>query len=254
MLEAAGLRVTQAENGAEALERVAAERFDLVLMDVQMPVMDGYTATRALRQRGDTMPVIAFTANAMKGFEADIEAAGFSGFLTKPVDIDAMLATLAGHLGGERVEAAVLAEATSAPELLVAPAGSVVPSSPRAEASPVTSRLALHPKLYHVVRSFAKQLPDKLDAMAAALQRQDLAELEALAHWLKGAGGTVGFDDFYEPARDFEEHAKAAHYAALERGLSELRALASRIVIPPAPPDVAPRPEPSAAVARGAST
>jgi HPt (histidine-containing phosphotransfer) domain-containing protein len=71
--------------------------------------------------------------------------------------------------------------------------------------------------------------------MDDALARGDLPELEALAHWLKGAGGTVGYDAFFEPARDFEQHAKAADAKAMRSGLDELLALAARIVIPPAP-------------------
>jgi CheY-like chemotaxis protein/HPt (histidine-containing phosphotransfer) domain-containing protein len=228
VLESAGLQVSQAEHGAAALERVATERFALVLMDVQMPVMDGYTATRLMRERGYRMPVLALTANAMKGFEAEIDAAGFSGHLTKPVDIDVMLATLAQHLQGERVEsvAAEVADAIDAVEPARTPAHS---------AEPIVSRLARHPRLQHVVRSFALQLPGRLQAMDDALARHDIAELESLAHWLKGAGGTVGYDEFFEPARDFEQHAKAADAAAMRTSLAELRGLADRIVVPAAP-------------------
>lgn len=110
VLESAGLTVLEACDGAVALDVVEREAPDLVLMDVNMPVMDGYTATRLLRERGCTLPVLALTANAMKGFEHQIEgAAGFTGYLTKPVDIDALLAELAAHLGGRQV-AGVLPE------------------------------------------------------------------------------------------------------------------------------------------------
>ena len=61
------------------------------------------------------------------------------------------------------------------------------------------------------MRSFVEQLPAKLQAMQAALERRDLAELAALAHWLKGAGGTVGFDAFFEPARKLEQQPRQAH-------------------------------------------
>jgi PAS domain S-box-containing protein len=225
VLESAGLLVSQAEHGAAALECVAAEQFALVLMDVQMPVMDGYTATRLMRERGHTMPVLALTANAMKGYEAQIESAGFSGHLTKPVDIDAMLAMLAQHLQGERVERGVVDARVE----------SLAAAATAATAEPIVSRLARHPRLQHVVRSFALQLPGRLQAMDDALARHDLAELESLAHWLKGAGGTVGYDAFFEPARDFEQHVKAADSHAMRTSLIELRGLAARIVVPAVP-------------------
>ena len=220
VLEAAGLTVVEAEHGAAALEVLAREPIDLVLMDVQMPVMDGYTATRRLRDLGRTLPVIALTANAMKGFEAQIEAAGFSGHLTKPVDIDAMLAELARRLGGEAVaagDAAIVAE----PAPVAARPG-----------SPIESRLAQHPRLRKVARRFAQQLPERLQAMRDAVDAQDMATLSQLAHWLKGAGGTVGFDAFFEPARDLEQHALGADLAAAQRSLDRLQEMAARIVVP----------------------
>ena len=87
-------------NGAEALERVAAERFDLVLMDVQMPRMDGLEATRRIRalERGRRVPIVALTANA---FAADREAclaAGMDDFLAKPFRTEELVALLDRHL------------------------------------------------------------------------------------------------------------------------------------------------------------
>ncbi len=231
VLEAAGLQVRQAENGALALDAVATGGVDLVLMDLQMPVMDGFSATRALRQRGVTIPVLALTANAMKGFEREIDEAGFSGFLTKPVDIDGMLAELARRLGGQQVGVQALG-AVAGPEQPVA--------ATQAQREPIRSRLAQHPRLAKVARSFALQLPAKLQAMAQALARQDLAELAQLAHWLKGAGGTVGFDAFFEPAREFERLAKDADLPALQIGLKQLQEMADRMEVPPAQPAAVP--------------
>jgi PAS domain S-box-containing protein len=235
VLESAGLRVRQAEDGAVALQRLAEAMPDLVLMDVQMPVMDGYTATRLMRERGVTIPVLALTANAMKGFETEIEAAGFSGHLTKPVDIDAMLATLATHLTGRLVEADA---ATPAPA-----AAAVEPEPADEDRTPIESRLARHPKLAPVVRDFALQLPSRLATMDAALARHDRVELAALAHWLKGAGGTVGYDAFFEPARDFEQQTHAGDVDAMHRSLARLHALAARIVVPAAPSATTPQAE-----------
>ncbi len=226
VLEGAGLQVVEAHDGAMALAQVEATRPDLVLMDVQMPVMDGYTATRRLREQGCRLPVLALTANAMKGFETEIAAAGFTGYLTKPVDIDGLLAELARHLGGQRVAE----PAESSPEF-AAPAPVATAAATPASA-PIVSRLAGHARLARVVRTFGQTLPEKLHAMDEALAAGRFDELAALAHWLKGAGGTVGFDEFFEPARQFEQHARAGRLPELTAGLRELHALAARLVIP----------------------
>ena len=248
VLEGAGLRVSEAEHGAAALQHMNEHGADLVLMDVQMPVMDGYTATRRLREQGSQVPVIAFTANAMKGFERDIEAAGFTGYLTKPVDIDAMLAELAVHLDGVPVRSGDVAMneewRAAVDEPWVASLGSesagVLPVPPAPDAGPIVSRLASHPRLQGVVRKFALQLPAKLQAMHGSLERSEMDELAALAHWLKGAGGTVGYDELFAPARDLEQHARSGDVAAIAEALRQLQTLVQRIVIPdPAPAESA---------------
>ncbi|MCL4121345.1 UNVERIFIED_CONTAM: hypothetical protein GTU68_060533 [Idotea baltica] len=93
------MTVVCAENGQIAVEKATADDFDLILMDMQMPVMDGYAATSKLRELGCTLPVVALTANAMQGDEDKCRAAGCSGFLTKPIDMDKLMQTLAGELG-----------------------------------------------------------------------------------------------------------------------------------------------------------
>jgi PAS domain S-box-containing protein len=236
VLSDAGIAVIEAENGAVALEKVATQQPDLVLMDIQMPVMDGSTATQELRKRGQTLPVLALTANAMKGFEREIESGGFTGHLTKPIDIDHMLATLASYLGGERVESTVSDQApVQAPTLTVlaaaTPSTHTVSITPRG--TPITSRLATHPRLARVARSFCEQLPCKLDEMQRALSAGDFPALSALAHWLKGAGGTVGYDAFFEPARDLEHAAVAADATAARIEMEKLNQLALRVVPPP---------------------
>jgi PAS domain S-box-containing protein len=100
ILTDAGVRVSVARNGKQALDSLAVGQFDAVLMDCQMPVMDGYTATRALRQEKSLqdLPVIAMTANAMIGDREAALAAGMNDHITKPIVIDEMLATLARWL------------------------------------------------------------------------------------------------------------------------------------------------------------
>ena len=223
LLEEVGLRVSEAENGQVALDRIAAEPFDLVLMDMQMPVMDGQTATRRLRGQGSQLPVIALTANAMKGFERELDAAGFSGYLTKPIDVDALLRELAGRLDGQVVAPGEV-EATPVP---LAP--EAVTARPAPDSAAIVSRLAGHAKLGRIVGRFVEQLPSKLAQMDAAAEASDLAELAALAHWLKGAGGSMGFDALFEPAKALEEATRAGDRAGIAAVLAELNDIGRRI-------------------------
>ena len=105
LLSRAGAHVETAENGQIAVERATAETFDLILMDMQMPVMDGYTATRQLRDRGLKIPIIALTAHAMSGDDDKCYAAGCSGYLSKPVNPKGLAKAIQSALTAERVGA-----------------------------------------------------------------------------------------------------------------------------------------------------
>jgi len=100
LLTDAGARISVARNGQEALDSLALGRFDVVLMDCQMPVMDGYTATRVLRQQKSLqdLPIIAMTAEAMTGDREAALAAGMNDHISKPVVIDEIFAKLARWL------------------------------------------------------------------------------------------------------------------------------------------------------------
>jgi CheY-like chemotaxis protein len=226
LLEEVGLRVAEAENGQLALDHVASQPVDLVLMDMQMPVMDGATATRRLRDSGCVLPILALTANAMKGFEAELDAAGFTGFLTKPIDIDALMRTLAERLGGVPVDAPVPAPVATRAAPASAPAAGL---GDLASGPPIVSRLADNPKLSRIAARFVAQLPAKLLQMDQAAGQGDMAELAALAHWLKGAGGSMGFDVLFEPAKALEDAAHADDPAAADVVLGALHGLAARI-------------------------
>ena len=221
LLEEVGLHVSEAENGQVALDRVAAEHFDALLMDMQMPVMDGQTATRRLRLQGCTLPIIALTANAMKGFERELEEAGFSGYQTKPIDVDALLHDLAQRLGGQAIAAVDVDTGLHDAPLTTAPASE--------DGAPIVSRLAGHAKLGRIVARFIAQLPDKLAQMDHAARRGDFAELAALAHWLKGAGGSMGYDNLYEPSKALEVAARGRDAAAVTAVMTELQNFARRI-------------------------
>jgi CheY-like chemotaxis protein len=100
LLEKRGHAVTAVENGAEALQAVKVQRFDLVLMDLQMPEMDGFAATAAIRQLEQTtgrhLPIVAMTARAMKGDRECCLQAGMDGYVSKPINPKELLATIEG--------------------------------------------------------------------------------------------------------------------------------------------------------------
>ena len=98
IVERAGASVDEAENGQIGFEKATSTHYDVVLMDMQMPVLDGYQATKKLRDHDYTKPIVALTANAMTGDQEKCAKAGCDGFLAKPVDIDQLLQTLAGYL------------------------------------------------------------------------------------------------------------------------------------------------------------
>jgi PAS domain S-box-containing protein len=224
VLEEVGLSVTDAENGQIGVDKATEERFDVILMDMQMPVMDGFTATRTLREHGIELPIIALTANAMKGFEQEVLDAGCTGYLTKPVDIDGLLQTLASLLGGRRVAGSALKNERPAPILV----DRGVPDDP----GPVLSRLADHPRLRQVVRKFALQMPERMQAIEDAWHARDFDAIASLAHWLKGSGGTTGFDAFTQPAQTLEQLAKARAEEHTAQVVAELRRLVENMVVP----------------------
>jgi CheY-like chemotaxis protein/HPt (histidine-containing phosphotransfer) domain-containing protein len=242
-----GLWVEEAENGQVALDKVAAAGFDLIFMDMQMPVLDGDAATRELRRRGVTTPVVALTANAMKGFEQEVLAAGCTAYLTKPVDIDLLVQQVAQLLGGERVE---MEDEESFALSMPAPLSGMTPlSMPAALMSgaipleqsmavdiaidePIRSRFAANKKLAPIVRKFAARLKEQLDLASHARAGGDLPEVARLAHWLAGAAGTVGYDAFTEPARELEAHALGGDSAGTEALLQRIARMADHLELP----------------------
>jgi PAS domain S-box-containing protein len=234
VLEEVGLVVTEAENGQVAVDKVKLNDFALVLMDMQMPVLDGYEATKALRKYGYQKPIVALTAHAMAGFEAKILAVGCTAYLTKPIDIDNLLQYLASALQAKQVlvdsgQQTMYRETANSP---IAQPNSAVQNLP------VVSRLAGHPKLGAVARTFGLKLPSELLKMQAALKDQSFVELSELAHWLKGAAGSVGYDVFTEPSQRLEKAAKTMDTQLANEMLLLVGSMASRLVLPE-PADVA---------------
>ncbi len=230
ILTRAGATVLSAENGLESLRATDREHPDLILMDMQMPVLDGYSATRELRARGLTVPIIALTAHAMKGDEEKCRAAGCTGYLTKPVEGPRLLACVARQLG-HPVEVPIAKSDFTAP-----PCNATTRERP--SPTPITAA-AIYSVLptddadfCEIIAEFVERLQGKLTEMRQAHNSGDFSQLACLAHWLKGSGGTAGFGSFTEPARQLETAAAAQDAEACGNSLAVIDQLAARLVVP----------------------
>ena len=205
-------RVEIAENGAIAYTKFTAGHFDLVLMDRQMPVMDGLTATRAIReweranQRLPT-PIVALTASALKGDREQCMAAGCTAYLTKPIKQEVLLQAIREHS-------------------LVAAASS------KAEASRKDAILVhVNPKIADLIPEFLQNRRRDVIAMLGALERGDFATVESLGHGMKGAGGSWGFQAITDIGAALEQAADSADSDASRKWVGELSRYLDRVEI-----------------------
>jgi PAS domain S-box-containing protein len=272
LLRRAGADVTIVGNGREALGAVVASMeakapYHVVLSDMQMPEMDGYTAVAEMRRRGYDGPIIALTAHAMVGDRERCMAAGCDDFATKPIVRATLLGLVQKWMGGRErarwadlgmdpataaaASAAILGStsrsaksgkrgkrvAAAAPATpSVAPAAPSPAPAPRAPApaaapsSPVVSELESDPDLVPAIMAFVEVLPARVEALHAALRQDDYDALSQLAHQLKGSAGTFGFMPVTEAAAAVEKRAKArATVEAISTAIADLAAITTRV-------------------------
>ncbi|MCB1887301.1 MAG: response regulator [Rhodocyclaceae bacterium] len=200
ILRSLGCRVTTAGNGQQAVRACASEAFDLILMDLQMPVMDGLTATSMIREaeRAEAgerrVPIVALTANALKDDRDACAAAGMDDYLTKPVSRDQIAATLQRFL--PVVEAGVAIPERPArlePEVVSAPQGSV----PAFSWEPLLGLPGVNgnreaPLLGRVTRMFVGETGESLRAARLRADTGEWEEVRRIAHKTKSAAASVG--------------------------------------------------------------
>lgn len=251
-----------AENGAVAMQKAVHQKFDCILMDMQMPVMDGFTATRELRGLGHTMPIIALTANAMPEDERKCLDVGCSHFLPKPISKSRLLEMLADILpsttnyhptlakaGSEAsqtdsiLESALEEFKTMSSDLSSCSSQRATPTRDRkqpvqtsSKLEPWTTTLPMDDEDYRkIVEKFVDRLTDQLPTFRPALESRQFEELADKAHWLKGSGGTAGFEDFTEPCKDLQTAAEEENYEEAYRLLGLIEAMSARIEVHAAP-------------------
>jgi signal transduction histidine kinase/CheY-like chemotaxis protein len=210
-LEKMGYEVDIVSNGAEAVAAWATGRFQLILMDCQMPVMDGYQAARQIRLREDgarRIPIIALTADAMLGTEQQCREAGMDDYLTKPLDRAQLADTIARQLKSEgpRSNAALRGGASNK-----APAGADVPVDWEQLMTSTDGDAVFAQEL---VQLFIDSGDATLQEIRAALKRGDMAAIGCAAHSFKGSSASIRAESASAAAARLEE---AAHAGAVEQ-------------------------------------
>jgi two-component system sensor histidine kinase/response regulator len=209
-LSLAGLAVAEAANGREAIERLAAGDIALVLMDIQMPVLDGLAATQLIRgdSRHRALPILAMTAHAMTGSRQQSLAAGMNDHLTKPIDPQALYAALV-----KWIPPADYTPAPGLPELEGSDVADAV-ALPRLEGIDTERGLAHHmgrPGLYRrILNGFGLQFAGTCAGLEQALAQGDRDHARQLAHSLKSASATIGALALSALARRVESALQAA--------------------------------------------
>ncbi|MCP4695742.1 MAG: PAS domain S-box protein [Gammaproteobacteria bacterium] len=209
ILKQAGIRVIVAGNGKEALEKLAEPvelakngAFDAVLMDIQMPVMDGYEAARLIRDnpRYEKLPVIAMTANALKGDEEKCRAAGMDDYITKPIDTDQLFAVL-----GQWIKPGKRSPAPPRVKIEEARDNGLPDKLPGINIAAGLKRLGGNSLLFKkLLMDFHQDNTDAVQTIREALDKEEQTPALHLLHTLKGLAANLSMENLSAAAKSLE--------------------------------------------------
>jgi signal transduction histidine kinase/DNA-binding response OmpR family regulator len=226
-----------AENGRAALECLAQQDYDGVLMDCQMPEMDGYEATRAIRDPGSPVRdhgihIIAMTANAMPGDRERCLQAGMNDYVGKPIDEAELLAALLRCAGRKASSSGPLASPQSVPEAVPAPAQpdqempTTTGATPSEIRNPKLEAAAADDEPYfpaRLIQLFLRETSNRLADLAEAFGREDAEAVQRIAHTIKGTAGNFRAQRLYELAREVELASRQGRMHELNGQIGQMR-------------------------------
>jgi signal transduction histidine kinase/CheY-like chemotaxis protein len=223
LLRDTGILIDDAENGRIAVDRFTAGdiAYDLVMMDIQMPVMDGYEAARRIRQRDGRVPIIALTADALVNDDAQTRRHGMTAHLTKPIDLDALSEVLLDKLPCRESPAAIDNESGSSAR----DAGATPADIPGVDTAAGLRHMGGDAELYRrQLHNLVHDHADLCEAIDRAVTNRQPDLVARLVHDIKGLSGAIGATRLQALAVALEQQPDPARFAAFEREWRELTA------------------------------
>jgi len=191
LLENSGIILDIANNGQEAVNKCSENSYELVFMDIQMPIMDGYTATKIIKHKDDTTVIVALTANAMKEDILKIKSVGMNDYLHKPINIKKLYEILLKYITKKEVNSNVIVNKTDK---------IILPNIPNLDISVGLSYLAGNEKLYiKILTNFYD------DYNSLNLENLDVEEFKRMIHSLKGLSASIGATNIHKMAEELDK-------------------------------------------------
>jgi len=198
-IEDYGIHIDTAENGKEGLELALTNNYDLVLMDIQMPVMNGKQAIVELRKQNYLKPVIALTADALTEHASEFSDIGFTEVLTKPIIINDLISCIQRYVkdtSSESIDFKTSDESSSSDEDVE---GAIKTAEPTEKTS-TKDETAENDVLYDLKIKYLKQLPDYVNDLKQSINNNDMHQAHAVLHQLKGISGSLGYHELTDIA------------------------------------------------------
>ncbi|MBW8039353.1 MAG: response regulator [Planctomycetes bacterium] len=218
LLKRKGLDVTVVENGKDAVDKALAQSFDLIFMDIQMPKMNGYDATKSLRKNGVTIPIVALTAHAMKGDKQKCLSAGCSDYLAKPLNREKLVQIIRKYLSSksEALAESVDSVKSEVDQLnqIFSDEGSI--DKPACGLTDIRSKITIidwssiveicgdKNMVEEIVRIFLEDAPQSMELISEAIKTKNPKDLKLYAHRLKGSSRHVAAKELSEKAYRLE--------------------------------------------------